>query len=276
MLDSAILNVLTREHVSDVERLNKLLNLSGDSLLDPNVPPHTFVGDIDNLIPGDCVLLLGINPKRNFDQNFQRVNIDLPKRCLSDYRKSGNPAAFTKQMAFQKEYFLREERNRRYFNKYGDWLGKYWFTDTRNKFANQDPKQMVCHQHLVEVDTIQYYSHKTGLNPDILADAIQTDPALQANMKMIEELVKKVKPKWIQITGKSGWTIIERLFGECEFVDFNPGEKRGTEIRMGHVKIGETVTPVLMTKFFGSMSGVNSNVQKEQVATAWQDWLNTI
>jgi hypothetical protein len=50
--------------------------------------------------------------------------------------------------------------------------------------------------------------------------------------------------------------------------------KHGTELKMGHVKIGDTVTPVLMTKFFGSMAGVNSNIEKDQVAQAWNSWLS--
>jgi len=29
-----------------------------------------------------------------------------------------------------------------------------------------------------------------------------------------------------------------------------------------------------MTKFFGSMAGVNSNKEKDQVAKAWKDWLS--
>jgi hypothetical protein len=91
---------------------------------------------------------------------------------------------------------------------------------------------------------------------------------------MIEAIIKKIKPKWIQVTGKSGWVIIERLFGYGEFTETNPGVKHGTELKMGHVKIGDTVTPVLMTKFFGSMAGVNSNLEKDQVAQAWNSWLS--
>jgi hypothetical protein len=268
------LTVIEQEHEVAVARLNQSLNLKGDSLLDPNVPPHTYVGDIDNVSPSECILLLGINPKRNFDENFQRVNIELPTKCLQRYRISNNIEDLEEWLLFQNQYFLREERNRRYFNKYGSWLGKHWFTETVSNCASDDWKQMVCHKHLIEVDTVQYFSHKTGLNPEHLADLIETDPALQANMRMIEAIIKKIKPKWIQVTGKSGWVIIERLFGYGEFTETNPGLKHGTELKMGHVKIGDTVTPVLMTKFFGSMAGVNSNIEKDQVAQAWNSWLS--
>jgi hypothetical protein len=273
MIHDEWLSVIDRDHEAAVSRLNAALGLSGDSLLDPIVPPHTYVGDIENMVPDECILLLGINPKRNHDDNFQRVNIDLPRRCLAEYRKTGDINSLNDWLSFQNEYFLREERNRRYFNKYGGWLGKHWFKDTVRKYAHSDAKQMVCHKHLIEVDTVQYFSHKTGLNSEKLADLIETDPALQANMKLIESIIHKIKPKWIQVTGKSGWVIIERLFGYGDFIETNPGEKQGTEIKMGHVKIGETITPVLMTKFFGSMAGVNSNIEKDQVANAWNDWL---
>ena len=268
------LAVIEQDHEKAVNRLNKALNLKGDALLDSGVPPHTYVGDINNVSPGECVLLLGINPKRNYDDNFQRVNINLPMECLQNYSSTGEVGELANWIQFQNQYFLREERNRRYFNKYGGWLGKHWFTETASNYTNADWKQMVCHKHLIEVDTVQYFSHKTGLNPEHLADLIQTDPALGANMRLIEAIITKIKPKWIQVTGKSGWIIIERLFGHGQFIDANPGEKQGTELKMGHVKIGGTVTPVLMTKFFGSMSGVNSNKEKDEFANAWKLWLS--
>ena len=266
-------SVLDRDYESDVHRLNQNLKLKGDSLLDASVPPHTFVGNIDEMVPGDCILLLGINPKRNHDEKFQRVNIDLPMSCITKYRETNDLNVLQPLWDFQTKYFLLDERNRTYFNKYGDWLGKHWFRDTYDNYEGNKSKQMVCHKHLVEVDTVQYFSHKTGLNPEILADLIQTDPALKTHMEMIENIITKMQPKWVQVTGKSGWVIIERLFGIGDFVDVNPGEKKGTEIRMGHVKIGERVMPVLMHKFFGSMAGVNSNVEKELVAGAWKEWL---
>lgn len=267
------LNVIDRDHASDVHRINAALKLVGDSLLDPGVPPHTYVGDIENVQPGECVLLLGINPKRNYDDDFQRVNIDLPQKCLENYRTSLAVTTLEPWLSFQNTYFLQKERNRRYFNKYGAWLGKHWFSNTLNETTHADPVQMVCHKHLIEVDTVQYFSHKAGLNPEHLANLIETDPALNSNMKMIEAIIKKTQPKWVQVTGKSGWVIIERLFGDGAFVQINPGKKKGTEMKLGHIRIGETRTPVLMTKFFGSMAGVNSNLEKDQVAKAWSNWL---
>ncbi|RJV01441.1 MAG: hypothetical protein DWC06_02520 [Candidatus Poseidoniales archaeon] len=267
------ITVLARDHQSDVLRLNDSLKLRGDSLLDPEVPPHTFVGDIKRMKTNDCVLLLGINPKRNHDEKFQRVNLDLPKKCISNYHQTKDGNSLQELWDFQTNYFLRDERNRTYFNKYGDWLGKNWFRNTYDQYGGNEAKQMVCHRHLIEVDTVQYFSHKTGLNPEILADLIESDPALIANMKMIETIIEKIQPRWIQITGKSGWTIVERLFGIGEFTETNPGLKKGTEIRMGYLKIGERITPVLMHKFFGSMAGINSNVEKEQVAKAWDEWM---
>ena len=45
------LAVIEQDHEAAVARLNRALNLKGDAMLDPNVPPHTFVGDIDNVSP---------------------------------------------------------------------------------------------------------------------------------------------------------------------------------------------------------------------------------
>ncbi|MBL6884112.1 MAG: hypothetical protein ISR21_00270 [Candidatus Poseidoniaceae archaeon] len=45
------LEVIEQDHEAAVNRLNQSLNLKGDALLDPNVPPHTYVGDIDSVPP---------------------------------------------------------------------------------------------------------------------------------------------------------------------------------------------------------------------------------
>jgi hypothetical protein len=273
MMSAELLAVIDRDHPSDVARLNAALRLSGEARLAEHVPPHTFVGDIEGVKPGDCVLFMGINPKLNFDEDFRRVNIELPSRCLSEFRRTGDRSALDDWMAFQRGYFLREERNKRHFNKIGKWLGPRWFPGTWAEFEEKEAIQMVLHRHLVEVDAVQYFSHKAAIDTNLLARLIQTDPALAANMRMIEWLIAKIQPKWIQVNGKSNWEMMECLYGEGKMKLLNSGEKPGTEIKVGYLRFGEMRIPVLMHKFLGSISGVNSNADKELVWTMWSDWL---
>ena len=165
-MSAELLAVIDRDHPSDVARLNAALRLSGEARLAEHVPPHTFVGDIEGVKPGDCVLLMGINPKLNFDEDFRRVNIELPSRCLSEFRRTGDRSALDDWMAFQMGYFLREERNKRHFNKIGKWLGPRWFPGTWAEFEEKEAIQMVLHRHLVEVDAVQYFSHEPAREAD--------------------------------------------------------------------------------------------------------------
>ena len=270
-----ILAVIDRDHEQDIERLNQSLKLKGEARFVSHVPPHTFVGNLNEMEPGNCILLMGINPKYNQDKNFQRVNIDLPTRCLAAYRRSGQSTALEDWCDFQMNYFLREERNKRHFSKFGKWLGPNWFPKTYFG-SNEDSRiDKTLHNHVVEVDAVQYFSHKTSINSDLLATIAKSDPALKANAELLSWIARKIRPRWIQVNGKSNWDLIMRLFADGEFTCLNHGTGLGTEIKVGYVILGGIRLPVLMHKFFGSMRGVNSLAERDMVRDAWNEWFDS-
>ena len=58
----ASIDLMARDHFQDVNRLDKTLGKQESATLSNLVPPNPYVGNPSNLIPGDCVALLGINP----------------------------------------------------------------------------------------------------------------------------------------------------------------------------------------------------------------------
>ena len=263
-------DVVTRDHFDDISRLNVALRLSGEGALVPHVPPHTFVGDIYNMKENDCVLIIGINPLLWLDSRFEKANIELPTRCLKNFRISGDLNHFLDWFNFQNQYFLRDERNDDHFKKIGKLIGPRYFPQT----YKQGDYQKTLFRHVVEVDVVQYFSRKAQINAKKLANLYGHDPALIANKNLIKAIIEKIKPKWIQVNGKTGWEAIQRLLvdGDMELInDFND---KGSEIMVGFTNITGSNIPVLMHKFLGGRSGANSLIQREQVLDSWDKWLD--
>tara|TARA_B100000686_G_C16673215_1_gene907656 strand:+ start:366 stop:1295 length:930 start_codon:yes stop_codon:yes gene_type:complete len=263
------LGVVNRDYRADVTRLNASLRLKDEGELAPHVPPHTFVGDINNMKQDDCVLVIGINPLLWHDPRFEKANIELPMRCLKNFRITGDVSEFADWIDFQTEYFLREERNEKHFNKIGRLIGPRYFPST---YKDGDVQQTL-HRHVVEVDIVQYFSRKAQINAKKLADLYHHDPALIANMNLIKTIIDKIKPKWIQVNGKTGWEAIHRILIDGEMELINDANDKGSEIKVGFTNLTGRKVPVLMHKFIGGMGGANSLVQREQVLDSWDRWL---
>ena len=167
-------DVVTRNHFDDISRLNAALRLSGEGALVPHVPPHTFVGDIYNMKENDCVLIIGINPLLWLDSRFEKANIELPTRCLNNFRISGDLNQFLDWFNFQNQYFLRDERNDGHFKKIGKLVGPRYFPQT----YKQGDYQKTLFRHVVEVDVVQYFSRKAQINAKKLANLYDHDPCL--------------------------------------------------------------------------------------------------
>lgn len=269
MFTQSVIDVLCRNHAGDVERLNRTLSTTGTGTLVP-IPPHTYVGRVGSRQPEEpCVLLLGINPMYSERPEHQEVNVHLPQRCLGAYEESGDLVDLRDLYEFQEGYFLREERNKRHFSKFGHWFGRHWFPQA---YAHNGGKnaQNVLDRHVVEMDVLQYFSRTASINGDHLLQAVRTDPALIAHWSLLEEVLQTVKPQWIQVHGKSCWKVMEALLMDGNGERINPGETTKTEIIVGRATVGDWSGPVLMHKFLG-MSGPQKNTEKALIAGAWDD-----
>ena len=263
------LKVATSDFEQDVDRINQFLNAAGKSKLSRDFPPHTFVGNIENLKKGDSVLLIGINPKESKEAKYVEVNINLPKECLAEYHKTKEVKSLSDWYSFQCNYFLSENRNKRHFGKVGRFLS-HIFPQTYASYSGQEASQMVCHQHLIEVDLIPYFSENASFSADNLLSLSQNDPAIRNHHQMIFDIIKMMNPRLIIVNGKSTWNAVESVFSLNNLENYNLGDTKRTEVRIGNLELDGQQIPVFMHKFLGSINGLNSNEDK---LLAWNAYL---
>ena len=273
VVSGALLNLITRDYVEDVRRLNTRFSLSGNTELAEHIPPHTFVGNLSGVTPGDCVLLMGINPFLGSGAEFQRLNIDLPNNCIEMWNRTGKIGAFKKWMDFQENYFLSDAYNGKHFTKIGNLLGRRWFSETYDSYDEKMRSRMVMHHHLIEFDVIPYYSKNASFNSKELAEAMETDPALMVHMDFISSIIKQTKPRWIQVNGNGPTKVMMECFVDGDVEILNDGNSLRTEIRVGYSKIGDTRIPVLMHKFLKSPNGPQSFADWDIIWETWNNWL---
>ena len=72
-IKQASIDLMSRDHFQDVNRLDKILGKQESASLSNMVPPNPFVGNPSKLIPGECVALIGINPR--LDINLSLIHI---------------------------------------------------------------------------------------------------------------------------------------------------------------------------------------------------------
>ena len=274
MVGQALLDLITRDHETDVRRLNTQFGLSGNTELAEHIPPHTFVGNLSGAIPGDCVLLMGINPFLGSGDEFQRMNVDLPTCCIELWKKTGDINAFEEWMDFQEGYFLSDAYNGKHFTKIGNLLGRRWFTETYDAYDEKMRSRMVMHHHLIEFDVVPYYSKNATFNSRELAAAMETDPALIAHMNFIAHIIQQAKPRWIQVNGNGPTEVMIECFIDGDVEILNDGPSLRTEIRVGHAQIGNARIPVLMHKFLKSPNGPQSFADWDIIWETWANWLD--
>ena len=166
------------------------------------------------------------------DLNIRKSTSHLPQRCLAAYQASGDVEDLRDLYEFQEGYFLREERNKRHFSKFGNWFGRHWFSEAYGQNGGGNA-QNVLDKHVVEMDVLQYFSRTASIDGDCLLEAVRTDPALIAHWRLLEEVLQTVKPQWIQVHGKTCWKVMEALLMDGNGAKIKPwrhdenGNRRG-------------------------------------------------
>ena len=267
MFSERAIRILTRDHASDVERLNERLSTRGTGTL-VDIPPHTYVGRVETRQPSTpCVLILGINPMYSERPEHQAVNVHLPRRCLSAFTSTGDANQLADLFDFQEGYFLREERNKSHFSKFGHWFGRAWFQETYGE-GGQTGAQRVLDQHVIEMDVVQYFSKTASIDGEELLSAVHDDPALREHWMLIEDVLQKVNPSWVHVHGKTCWPVMNDLLMNNQGRLERPSSSKKTDVMVGRGRVGGWSGPVLMHKFLG-MSGPQKNEDKALIADYW-------
>ena len=265
---------LSRDYTEDVNELNELLKLKGTATLANEVPPNPFVGDPQLLTPGNCIAMFGINPAyRPKMKGFYETEIELPKICLEQWKRTNDVSNLDPWLEKIKNYFVSDAYYGRYFTRLGNILGQEKFRETWLKSGNFSGARMTFHNHVLKLDIIPYYSTKANFNEELLKNAYEHHPALVKYRGFISSVLSDVMPKWIFLNGNTPIKICESLFSNEEFERLNDGPTKRTEIAVGKINLGDGLIPVLGVKFVNSINGPTSDQDWEYIWPVWNRWL---
>ena len=126
---NAAIELMSRDHVGDVNRLDTILGKKESATLSNLVPPNPYVGNPSNLIPDECIALIGINPRLDLDRKgFQEYEINIPLRCQAYYARTGKRQAFDSWFKKLHNFYQSDAYYGRYFTKLGNHIGRAWYT----------------------------------------------------------------------------------------------------------------------------------------------------
>ncbi|MEE3082842.1 MAG: hypothetical protein VX320_01975, partial [Candidatus Thermoplasmatota archaeon] len=155
----AAIELMARDHVSDVNRLDAILGKNESATLSNLVPPNPYVGNPSNLISGECVALIGINPRLDLSRKgFQEFEIDIPTRCQANYARTRDERAFDAWFQKLHNFYQSDAYYGRYFTKFGFHIGRAWYTaPLKGLPANVNARRLLS-EHVLKIDAVPYYS----------------------------------------------------------------------------------------------------------------------
>tara|TARA_B100000470_G_scaffold43846_1_gene32046 strand:- start:150 stop:1034 length:885 start_codon:yes stop_codon:yes gene_type:complete len=283
----AAIGLMSRDHIGDVRRLDSILGKKESATLSSFVPPNPYVGDPSNLVPGECVALIGINPRLDRTRpGFQHFEIDVPNRCQIEFEQTNNSRAFDPWFEklhryYDEEYCIFEGGENidpyywPYFTKLGNHIGRAWFdSPPPEKGPVQPNARKVLGNHVLKIDAVPYYSISDEFDAGEVRKSMGNDAAMKAHKKLLETLFEECRPRHLQVNGKNtAGTMIKDIFGKRELFEMRGEEKTPTEIEVGFVNIGKHRLPIMIHKFTGNAGGPQSPESFLECAKNFDDWL---
>ncbi len=282
----ATIKMMARDHSEDVNRLDKILGKKGSATLSNLVPPNPYVGNPSKLNPGECVALIGINPKLGLDRpGFKHFEVNIPLSCQTKFEETNDSTAFDPWFEklhryYDKQYFVIEDGKKvdpyywRYFTKIGNHIGRAWFNSPPpEKGSTQPNAREVLGSHVLKLDAVPYYSFSDEMDSGNLKEALLSDPAMRVYKQLIDCLFDECKPRHLQVNGKdTAGEMIKSVFGEeGSFEKFGKGV---SSIEVGWGKIGHHKLPILIHGFTNVSGGPQSAEAFLECANHFEEWLN--
>lgn len=253
-LRSAVCEFWSRDYTGDVALLNEALRKpTAASAGFESAPPSILTGNPFALSPGECVAVIGLNPKWQ-----PTMDISDEIRAARQEHSSGNFSAYEARRA---RYFaaVSPEYYGRYFTKLGRRIGESIFgehaPDARELFRTRAFK----------FDLLPWFSVDTG---KIDADRISEDvDPLRAWRRVIEAALSHLRPTMIVLNGCGMRSLTEWLL-RTELRSFEYPLKSGsrTVAYFGHLKNG---TPILA---HAQLNAPGAPVSKESYANMVGAW----
>ena len=284
---NATIKLMSRDHVSDINRLDSILGKGESATLSNIVPPNPYVGNPGKLIPGECVALIGINPKLDIERpGFQHFDVNIPTKSQKKYSKTNDYQAFEPWFEklhryYDDRYFIYENGKKvdpyygRYFTKLGNHIGRAWFNSPPPEKGPKHPNaRMVLENHVLKLDAVPYYSSSDKMESSNLKESMRSDPAMRVHKQLIDCLFQECKPRHLQVNGKTtAGEMVKDLFGE--WGSFERIGKGVSSIEVGWAKIGGHTSPILIHGFTNSSTGPQSPKAFLECAYNFERWLDS-
>jgi len=257
-------NFMARNHFDDVDELNELIRKEKYSTasLQRQMPPIPFTGNPWKKKKGDCILLIGINPRWHNVGTKQYESELLPSMKQISLFHSGDDSAFDKYLKSRNEYFLSGVKYGRHF------------TFLENRFReNCYPVENPWEEHIQSIDCIPWFSENTdNIDYEMVSEEYLEHPAFCSYVEIIKSLIDLIEPNWIHINGKIARIVFESAFPSY-FERMNDIEQK-YGIYVGHCEIGDWEMPVLAHNFAGSRNSPNIEGW-QQMMKNWREWLTS-
>ena len=248
-------NFMARDHQKDVDELNELIRKkkSINAGLIRQMPPIPFTGNPWSKSKGNCVLLVGINPRWHERGTKQYEKELLPSMKHISSFHSGDNSAFDKYLDSRNDYF-----------KSGMKYGRH-FTFLENRFReNCYPVENPWERHIQSIDCIPWFSDDTDdIDVEMVALEYLEHPAFCSYIEVIKCIIDLIEPNWIHINGKFTRLVFEKSFSG--YFERMKGMDRKDGVFVGHCIIGDQQLPLLAHNFAGSRNSPNIEGWKEMM-----------
>lgn len=272
-LERQAVDLLKRDHEADITRLNAALAKKDreSAGLEISLPPVLFTGNPFKLTPGECVALIGINPRyQKPGQKKSGGRIEYPQLvgCVDRLRK-GDVSLLDEYIDHRASFF--DINSQMYYGKYFTGLGKLLSRHLGIGQSEAEPRSLF-RKHVFKADALPWFSED--------ADAIDFDKLASCRdecwieyYSFLTKMLGHLRPRWIQCNGKSSGKVLSAILGiSLDTLSFTVDGKRQS-IQVGWAAIAGTVpTPILVHTFLSSVR-VNHDGYGLRMAKIWREWL---
>jgi hypothetical protein len=283
-LKRRIFQFLSRDHELDIAKLNVDLALkkSFGAGFDLKLPPIPYTGNPFLLTPGNCIAVLGINPKALDDKKDNADREFGPLIACVQSLRSGDQGALSRYLALRAGYFDDDSEifYKPYFTKLGGHLAREWFGHSEiEPSAKAAIAKRIFRQYVFKADILPWFSANTAqVDPVRLANVRGSNDALHAYYELLSLFLVALKPRWIQINGLQMNELVRSFLniGDLETIQVDVKHR----IMFGNARVfpplGTSVLiPVLIHGFTNSPSGPQTAKAFNSVASAFREKMTT-
>jgi hypothetical protein len=236
------------------------------------MPPLPFAGNPFALKPGNCIAVLGINPKwsdpiKEKETDHDRIRQDL-KKCVELFCK-GDDTQFDEFLRLRASEFSGGPYYGNYYTRLGNHLFWEWFQGKVSAAKKgQAAAKEVFLRYVLKSDLLPWFSVNTD-NIDSEKVRRSQNPALLLHFEILSLFIQKLKPRWLQFNGSQMRHTVE-VITETDLKPIKTND--GMSIWVGRWgKLSNT--PIFVHGFVNSARGPQTANQFHAVAQAFRDEL---